>query len=64
MVVRGELSDILTAATVAEMATRHPGLEVLDIPDQGHTPLLAEADTIARIAAFVERCDKARDRSP
>lgn len=64
MVVRGELSDILTAATVTEMATRHPGLEVLDIPKQGHTPLLAEADTIARIAAFAERCDEARDRSP
>ena len=56
MVVRRALSDILSRATVNEMQARHPGLDVLEIPDQGHAPLLAESGTLSRIAAFVRRC--------
>lgn len=57
MAIRGANSDLLSAATVSEMARRHPDLETLIVPNQGHAPLLAEADVIARIAAFVRRCD-------
>lgn len=53
MVIRGELSDILTRETVGTMKHRHPGLEIVDVPNQGHAPLLADTATIARIADFV-----------
>lgn len=59
MVIRGENSDILSAAAVEAMRTHRPTLEVIDVPDQGHAPLLAEDDIIARIVEFTNRCDAA-----
>ena len=54
-VLRGALSDLLTAETTAKMADRHPGLEVVEVADQGHAPLLEDAATLDAVVGFLDR---------
>lgn len=55
--LRGELSDILSEETVAEMAARHPKFERHVVPRQGHAPILGSPDLLRRISRFVANCD-------
>jgi pimeloyl-ACP methyl ester carboxylesterase len=57
LAIRGELSDILSERTLAEMAERHPDFEHLTVPDQGHSPLLRDEPALERIRAFASRCE-------
>jgi len=63
LVIRGGNSDILSAETTASMKERHPAMDVIEVPDQGHVPLLAGADLLNSIATFVVKCDSAANRT-
>ena len=53
LMVHGRLSDILTDEGLAAVTARHPGVQVWQIPDEGHAPLLWDAPTQTRIASFI-----------
>lgn len=52
LAIRGANSDILSAATLTRMAERHPRLEGIEVPDQGHAPLLDGA-LLQRVRRFI-----------
>jgi len=41
------------------MQRRHPGLEVVEIADEGHPPDLGTPDMLRRISRFARACDAA-----
>jgi hypothetical protein len=41
------------------MAAHHPGMQSIEVPDQGHVPAL-EGDLTATVAQFVAACDGLR----
>jgi pimeloyl-ACP methyl ester carboxylesterase len=47
--LRGELSDLLSAATLTKMKEHHPGMETVTIPRVGHAPTLDEPESRAAI---------------
>jgi pimeloyl-ACP methyl ester carboxylesterase len=61
LVIRGANSRLLSAETLEEMARRHPAMEAVTIPGQGHAPLLETGNLPRKIAAFLAKADgKAR----
>jgi pimeloyl-ACP methyl ester carboxylesterase len=62
LVIRGANSDLLSSATVKAMRARHKALKAIEVPDQGHAPLLAERALIGRIQAFIEACERPSSR--
>lgn len=58
LVIHGARSDILSAPTVAAMTERHPGMQTLEVADQGHVPLLEGEAIVQRVVEFVAACDQ------
>jgi pimeloyl-ACP methyl ester carboxylesterase len=59
LVIRGALSDLLSAATVERMAREKPDLEQLTVANRGHVPLLDEPECLEAIDAFLTRHGRA-----
>lgn len=54
LVLRGELSDLLSEQTVEAMEQRHPNLRSYVVEDEGHPPLLRDLRTIRLIDGFLQ----------
>lgn len=59
LVIRGANSDLLSVETLRQMKEHNPALDVIEIPDQGHVPLLAGDALLQKIADFACKCDAA-----
>lgn len=55
LVIRGALSDILSAETAQTMCLRHPDTKCLEVSGEGHAPLLWDQQTQNAIGDFLER---------
>ncbi|HTM96922.1 MAG TPA: alpha/beta hydrolase [Croceibacterium sp.] len=53
-VLRGELSDLLSAATLDEMQRALPGLDAVTVPRTGHVPTFEEPESRAALARLLE----------
>lgn len=58
-VLRGENSDLLSEATVAEMQAHHPRLAAVTVRNRGHVPFLDEPESEAAIDAWLAEVDEA-----
>jgi pimeloyl-ACP methyl ester carboxylesterase len=55
LVIRGALSDLLSAATVARMVREKPDVRHITVANRGHTPLLNEPECRAAIDGLLEQ---------
>ena len=58
LTIRGANSTLFSAATLAEMAARHPDFKAVTVDGQGHAPLLETGELPSVIAAFLAEADQ------
>jgi pimeloyl-ACP methyl ester carboxylesterase len=63
LVIRGANSDLLSAETVAAMRARRADMDIIEVADQGHAPML-EGELVRQIVGFVDKCEHAGQRPP
>jgi pimeloyl-ACP methyl ester carboxylesterase len=63
LVIRGALSDLLSAETLAGMAERNPNVQTITVARQGHAPMLQSPDLLRRIGDFVRGVDRSMELS-
>ncbi len=57
LLVRGGLSDLISAETVAQMGARNPAMQVVTVPGVGHAPTLDEPEVRAAIHALLDAAE-------
>ncbi|MDO5705620.1 MAG: alpha/beta hydrolase [Paracoccus sp. (in: a-proteobacteria)] len=62
--IRGAGSDVLTAATAAEMCRRRPDMLFAELADRGHIPFLDEPEALAVIETWLNRVRQAMAERP
>jgi pimeloyl-ACP methyl ester carboxylesterase len=60
VVLRGELSDLLSDSTVERMKAENPALESVTVPRVGHAPTLEEPEAAAAIDRLLKRARSRR----
>lgn len=55
LVIRGEISDLLSEETVAKMRSQNPAMETVTVPGVGHAPTLDEPEAAAAIDRLLAR---------
>lgn len=55
VVLRGALSDILSAETLERMAAEHPDLVPVTVAEMGHVPLMREPEVQAAIDGLIDK---------
>ncbi|MFC5583912.1 alpha/beta fold hydrolase [Nitratireductor kimnyeongensis] len=58
LAVRGENSRLFSSRTLEKMAARHPTMQQIVVPGQGHAPLLETGNLPKEISAFIKRAEK------
>jgi pimeloyl-ACP methyl ester carboxylesterase len=53
LLIRGGLSDLLSAETVTRMLKEHPGAKAITIANRGHAPTLEESDAFTAVDQFL-----------
>ncbi|SHG06343.1 Pimeloyl-ACP methyl ester carboxylesterase [Kaistia soli DSM 19436] len=53
MLIRGGTSDLITRETAETMARQHPGLVTIEVPGEGHPPML-RGNLVTAIADFID----------
>ena len=53
LLIRGELTDLLAPGCVVRMQRMHPTMEVLNVPNVGHAPMLNEPGVTEAIRRFL-----------
>jgi pimeloyl-ACP methyl ester carboxylesterase len=54
LLVRGELSDLISADTVKQMGARNPAMTTITVPRVGHAPTLDEPEVRQAIHALLD----------
>ena len=57
LLVRGELSDLISPETVKQMGVRNPAMRTITVPRVGHAPTLDEPEVRAAITALLDAAE-------